>query len=1343
MNSFTTSMKRNILFIVLLFTVGAFAQTGRLYTTSDKLSSSIINQVYQDQKGRIWIATMNGLNVYDGYTFRTFKRSRGLANNSVNCITQVRNGDIYIGMANALQRYESKGFIEIPMIDRTGQKVAAFVTCIVERSNGEILITTSGYGIYRMDDDMKKAHQLENSFADIKYAHRIAEDRGHRIWVVTEDSGVFMFNGASRRQFMHRGDMKRHFTSICIDKMDRVFLGSDNNGLYRFIPHSSEGFQQIPSTEGLHIATLTLKDDGNLLLGCDGQGVMQYNVKDGAVGTISYVSPEIDLNKSKAVSVIEDKGGNLWIGLLQKGVYMQPLRTNSFGYLGRKNGALNTIGDACVMSVMKTSDGLLWVAGDNDGLYAISSDRQNVRHFRLEQQGELPITVLGMAEDNSGKLWVGTYRNGCGWVDKQTGAYHRLPSTQTECESVFDVAITKDDILWIGSMGDGLKRVNLNTGEERTYRSQLNTNSDSLSNCLLNDYIAQLKLSPDGKRLYVGTCIGLACLDLATNSWTKVFQTNGIIRDIQINTIQEDSKGRIWAGTSEGLYCYELKSGKTDLYNKRSGLTDEYIAGIELSNKGQIWVSTGHGLSQMDPETGKTINYFADDGLQDNEFSEGVSFADKDGSLIFGGMQGITWFKPADLRPIGRKFSVHITGMSLNGSFVRPGQKSGGYVITDSTVINSNRFELAHQDNSFSLNLSTLTFDYPDHITYEYSINGEPWITMPPGNHELAFSHMPSGTYRFRVKAIINDTESDIKEFTVKIHPVWYLSTWARLLYFMLIALGLYLYLTYRRRQEQARLRLQEHIHAEEMSEAKLRFFMNISHEIRTPMTLILTPIMSLIKEDTDPHRHGMYKTVQRNAERILHLINQMMDLRKIEKGQMMMRMSKTDFVSFVQDLYSLFEVQARSKNIELSYVHDTDRLPVWIDRKNFDKVVVNLLSNAFKFTPPGGKVGISLEHDDKVARLHIKDTGEGIPADKLEKSFERFYQTTSTVNDMNIGTGIGLDLTRSLVELHHGTIAVKNNSDGKGCEFTVTIPLGTAHLKPEEMIVDEQQEEALHELESLIEQPEELDSEPVMRNRKDLFVVVVEDDNEIAEYLRTELEHDYTVRTFKNGKEALPVILTQVPDVVISDIMMPEMDGNTLCSRIKANVNTNHIPVVLLTAKNRDEDRLQGLETGADAFLVKPFNMEILRRTIINLTEARKVMRFKYTGNESQESKVEEVKMKSPDEKLLERVMNVINKNINNSDLSVDMIADEVGISRVHLHRKMKELTNQTPHDFIRNLRLKQAANLLANQHQNVTEVMYACGFSNAASFSTIFKKFYGMSPRDYMKEHSAMSEE
>ncbi|MBR6171173.1 MAG: hypothetical protein IKQ51_10830, partial [Bacteroidaceae bacterium] len=410
-------MKRVILFVLIMITVGAAAQTGRLYTTNDKLSSSIVSQVFQDQKGRIWIPTLNGLNVYDGYSFRTFKRSLGLANNSVNWVMQTRTGDIYIGMSNALQRYERSTFVDVPMYDRTGKKVAAFVNHIIERQNGEIMVSTSGYGIYRVDPDHKAAHQLDGPYADIKYSHRLAEDKGQRIWVLTEDSGVFLFKGASRQQYMHHGEMKRQFSSICVDGSDRVFIGNDHTGLYRFVPHSKEGFRQIPTTTGLHIATITLKRDGNLFLGCDGQGVIQYDTKTGKVEPLSYTSTDIDLNKSKAVSIMEDKNGNIWIGLLQKGVYMQSMRPNNFRYLGRKSGQYNTIGDACVMCVNKTRDGFLWVAGDNDGLYAIPEEGSpNVRHYRLEVSGEPPVTVLGMAEDSQGRLWVGTYRNGCGWV---------------------------------------------------------------------------------------------------------------------------------------------------------------------------------------------------------------------------------------------------------------------------------------------------------------------------------------------------------------------------------------------------------------------------------------------------------------------------------------------------------------------------------------------------------------------------------------------------------------------------------------------------------------------------------------------------------------------------------------------------------------------------------------------------------------------------------------------------------------------------------------------------------------------------------------------------------------
>ena len=466
-----------------------------------------------------------------------------------------------------------------------------------------------------------------------------------------------------------------------------------------------------------------------------------------------------------------------------------------------------------------------------------------------------------------------------------------------------------------------------------------------------------------------------------------------------------------------------------------------------------------------------------------------------------------------------------------------------------------------------------------------------------------------------------------------------------------------------------------------------------------------------------------------------------MMDLRKIDKGQMQMHMCETELISFVGDIYTLFTQQAKSKNVKFLYEHDAHDLPVWIDRDNFDKIIVNLLSNAFKFTPVGGQIMIRITHDANQATIAIRDSGPGIPADKLDQVFQRFYQAPVSIDERNLGTGIGLDLTRSLVELHHGSIRVQNNTGEKGCEFFVTIPLGYAHLKPEE-IVDEIPETV--PATSLIgdAEPEEApekqqkaaDELPKAGRRQ--RIVIVEDDEEIREFLRSELSTDYDVATCVNGREGLSEVLRTVPDLVISDVMMPEMDGNTMCSKIKANATTSHIPVILLTAKSRDEDQLEGLEMGADAYIPKPFNMDILRRTIVNLVHTHQMLRLKYGRNDQLEEQVDQIKIKSPDEQLLERIMKVINKNISNSDLSVDAIADEVGLSRVHLHRKMKELTGQTPHDFIRNIRLKQAAHLFATRNMNITEVMYACGFNNAASFSTIFKKFYGMSPRDYMNE-------
>ena len=423
--------------------------------------------------------------------------------------------------------------------------------------------------------------------------------------------------------------------------------------------------------------------------------------------------------------------------------------------------------------------------------------------------------------------------------------------------------------------------------------------------------------------------------------------------------------------------------------------------------------------------------------------------------------------------------------------------------------------------------------------------------------------------------------------------------------------------------------------------------------------------------------------------------------------------------------------------------------------------MIINILSNAFKFTPTAGHILLSLTHTEHHAYISVKDSGIGIPKDKLKTIFQRFYQTPADPSDRNVGTGIGLDLTRSLVELHYGTISARNNEGEKGSkfehgsEFIIRIPLGKDHLKPEELIdeeeIKEKQNQELAEVEQLEQEVKETENAekaesaagttdmqgnlPASASGNKAEIVIVEDEEDIQDYLKAQLSSDFKIRTYPNGKVALNEILKNKPDLIISDIMMPKMDGTTLCAKLKSNINTNDVPIILLTAKSREEDQLEGLQTGADAYILKPFNMDILRRTIINLLTMRRTLKNKFTGNESQKEKVEQRKIQTPDDALMQRVMEVINENIGDSDLSVDMIAQKVGISRVHLHRKMKELTNQTPHSFIRNIRLQQAAKLLKDGKQSITDVMYACGFSNSASFSTMFKNLYGCSPREYMQ--------
>ena len=1301
------------------------AQVGELFDTDNELSSNMANQVFQDHKGFIWIATRNGLNLYDGYNFTVIrsyeKRDRGFTNNYINCINEDQEGNLILGTNNAVVLYDGHQYTRLPM-DYNGIKAETYINNILVRKNGEIWACTSGYGIMQITDH-KKCTPVKALPSQYKFIFNALEDQQGRIWILREDFHLMRLEKNGKLTTYIPGTDGLRIKAIAQDKLGNIYLASENQGVYVMYKNNRQ-FSRINTIPVLPINRMYIGQSGLIYLGCDGKGLYVYNPKNNTLTNNPFFSNRINLAQTKVSSIIEDRQGNVWFSMLQKGVFMQPHRIYDFKYMGYRLGSKNVIGEYCVTSVLYDKNGDMWVGTDKDGIYRLTANSGYTHAIHLATP---PFSVLALCQDNKGNVWLGTYRNGCGYIDT-SGTFHNVALFPNSDFSVFNIKKDATGNLWFATMGNGLACLRTD-GTTKIYINKDNAENNPKANSIPNSYLAKIAFSNDGKLLFVASSIGLHCLNIQTGSWISTFGVNCLNKGNFSHSVFVDKQDRVWYGSENGLFCYDLKDIKhPKRYTTTNGLPDNTIALITQDANGKIWVGTNHGLCQLDTQTGKTTNYFVENGLQSNEFSDGTVCNINNGKLILlGGTGGINWFNPLNVKQ--HKWNAHVI--------------LSKFIIGNETMYpdEENEFTFAHEDNSFTIQLSTLTYNNKEQIAYAYSINGEDWHTMQTGNNELSFSHMPPGTYKFRVKALSNSQETPIKTFTVTIRPAWYASTWAKIFYFLCLLGIIYIYIQHTKKKEEDRLLLQKHIHAEEMGEAKLKFFMNISHEIRTPLTLIITPLLSLIKEDKDPQRQGYYDIIRKNSERILHLINQMMDLRKIDKGQMVMHMSKTNMVAFINDEYELFAQQATSKHISFNFIHEDEELPAWIDRNNFDKVLMNVLSNAFKFTPVGGKIDITLSHSPHHIRISIKDSGVGIPKDKLETIFQRFYQNASTSTDRNIGTGIGLDLTRSLVELHYGTIAARNNEGEPGSEFIISLPKGKDHLKPEEIIEDlpeTKQKKDLIDLEEDQAEEEALPADTTMpkEHRGKSIIALVEDDEAILEYLSNQLSNDFRIITFHNGKEALPEIIRQTPDLVISDIMMPEMDGNTLCTKLKANVNTNHIPIILLTAMSREEDQLAGLQTGADAYIVKPFNMDILRRTILNLLSVRKTLRNKFTGMESQEDKVQQVEVETPDDALMARVMQVINENMNDSELSVDMIASKVGISRVHLYRKMKELTNQTPHNFIRNIRLQQAAKLLHDPRQTVTDVMFACGFINAASFSTMFKNTFGASPRDYKQQ-------
>ena len=1277
-----------------------WADSGELFT-SGKLSSSLINCIVQDKYGYIWVGTEYGLSKFDGYRFTNYLHNEedttSITDNIISDLLVDKKGNLWIGCAKGLMRYnyETNNFSRLQFPD--GRKPRIY--SMVESHRGDILLGTAGYGLYSVKNNgiEKTANnrftiRWERAYAkrdsDVFFTH-IYEDKHQYLWQSSHLSTFTRF--IEKQGKVQRKDFKSPYGApvAFIQHRPQAMLIVCMYGIiyydYRTGRIADAGYDLGTFKNHVTINNATFDHDGNLYISTSEHGALIIKKGSNKVEQLENSNSNFNLSTAFVNDIIEDKDNNLWIGCYKKGLYLLNQRQQAFS--SWSFSAQNYIIGSSVSSIAPGENGETWCTVQNSGVFCFDASGKIIAHPTS------PAGTCIIYKDRRGAYWIS---NGSALYsyNPHTGAYQeKLTFTSA---GIYCMTDDNQGNLYISVYSKGLYIYNVESGKVTV----LNMRQRGNKGFLCNDWVRSMAFDHTG-HLWIGTSNGVSCLNTKTLSF-KDFGWNIILKDRQANGICEGKNGNMIIGTEEGLYLFDRKNNKTLALPHAEVLKGKQVCSIIKDHQGDLWISTTMGIWQYDQKNRQFIGHINGNGLTTREYVLGSSMHTASDLIAFGTSDGITTFYPERVRAKKMELGdVHLTNFIIDGKPIN--------CLTD-------EFTIPYEENSFTLEFSLLNYRNTDNISFQYRINEGKWNSTNEGSNAVSFNKLKPGSYTLEVRAMSNGNFS--KKSTIihiKVCDPWYASTWAFLLYF-LTAAGIILYIIYR----------YERHRKEDLEETKMQFLINATHDIRSPLTLIMGPLNKLKTRITDAESKQDIDTIDRNAQRLLLLVNQILDERKIDKDQMHLHCQKTDLKEFLRGIMSLYNFNVQERSITLSLKEDESlkeegNLQVWIDRINFDKVISNLLSNAMKYTSDGGEITLIIGKNKESAIIKVEDTGIGLKEEKTDRLFERFYQGNNN-SDIHIeGTGIGLNLCRALVKMHGGAIRAYNRTDGiKGSCFEVNIPLGKEHLKPEEIL----QEDSTKTAEST--------GKRTQANRN-FNILIVDDDAEIAHYIKTELSDWYRFEHASNGKEGLKMLLTGKYDLVISDVMMPEMDGVTMLKKIKGNSNVSDIPVILLTSKSEVENRLEGLRKGADAFLAKPFNMEELHILIDNLVDNVRRIRGKYSGAQGQKAKIEQIQVKGNNDALMERVMKYMNEHLADPDLNVEKLTEDVGISRAQLHRKLKEIAGVSAGEFIRNLRLEQAARLIEEGQINITQVAYSVGFSNQTHFSTVFKKHYGMSPSEY----------
>ncbi|MGO4920984.1 two-component regulator propeller domain-containing protein [Maribacter spongiicola] len=1357
------------------------AETYSFVTIDDGIPKSAITKIIQDKEGLIWIATYGeGLLKYNGTDLKKYKHddsdSSSINNSIVNTLFIDSNDNIWVGSNEGLNKYDKKLdlFHNIPISKNELTDKDLPVFSIGEDFNGSLFIGTPAHGLYKLnviDNSIEEIKDEAGSLGTQSVINTIVPLKNGDM-LIGSTAGLFKYDKGDnvlkpKKINTENGVLLTDYAiqSIIIDANENIWLGTFTKGLFKVRKEINDRYTAgIFSFTDKRIFDIKILPDNTVICATENDGLFVLDSKGNPIYNYTYDKSDPKRIRSNSIwSIFVDSQERIWLGYYNKGISVYDKYYDKFSDIESLPYSNNSLQSPSVTGIAQGTDNQLWIGMDGGGIDKYNLDTKQFIHisdnFTTNSESLKSLDVQTLFLDKQENLWAGTWSSGIFYLPNGGKSFKKF-SIETTNQSLTSNSITSfsedsKGVIWIGTYFGGLHSYDPKIREFNHHAS------DSLNTPLGKEGHIRTVLVDHLDQIWIGGPYGIVKANWSDDNKLQFTVLNNLISEnsdiqgtINARSLFEDSSNNIWLGTyGKGLCKISLEENKVNWFDADDGLLLDNISSIIEDNNQNIWVSGETGLAMLDTKTKKFSNYNKEDGLLANNFNYNAVTKDKNGILYFGNYEGIDYFNPNNILQNTNKPLVYFTDFKLFNKSVIPSEKGAPIQKTIAEVDN---LTLKPDQFVFTLEYAAVNFTRANNNQYAYYLEGfeDDWNYVG-SSRSATYTNLSAGDYIFHVKASNNDgawTENPLA-LPITILAPWWATNWAIFGYILLISSLIY-FITWfsNKRIEERRIikserdqRQQEEI----LNEKKIQFFTNISHEFRTPLTLIINPIVDIIESNQYKQSKGLkekHRIIHRNAQRLKNLIDELMDFRKLHLNKLILNASNINAYKFIKEIAEHFEEEAFEKNILLSTETDDRETNFWGDPGLLEKVIFNLLSNAFKATPENGVITLGIySSTNKVVfplidktkpqnalEISIEDTGSGISKEDIEHIFERFYRAAGRNQQYygGSGTGIGLELVQSFVELHKGKVEVESE-EGEGTKFKLYFPMGKEHLQLSEHLSIKE----YAPIEELNESPLEITEKAYndannfnLENKR--TILIVEDNIELRNYLKNKLRADYLVVEAENGKAGLQMALKGIPDIIITDVIMPEMDGFEFCKHIKEDLKTSHIPVIMLTAKAMSSDKVKGIDSGADAYLNKPFEMKVLRSYLKRLIESRQQF---LENNFNDKNKITLLENTTRiDKTFMQKVLDYINENIGDANLNVEHLADDMSLSRSQLYRKIKSITGMTANELIRKIRLERAKQMIENGSESISEVGFKVGFSSASYFSKCFKTEFGILPTE-----------